>query len=1343
MEVNVSQSSTETGNKTVSQLQPLGPDQMLSESGTVRGIKGRVKEQIASNQSKVMIEGLIMKKQQPFARTPLSVFHKAENLDEVQASDHRTSLKRYGSQEAISTKENEDVMKRSNSLKSNQAAKQTDRKQKPRGKAPPPPQDKLKAKQPQQIQSKPADHQSTAAPEGHSVTIPAENNEILQQNSETLVKQTAPNFALTDKTITTTPDTAKKVPPKVKPKTARAKSKEAEDNTMVVPEAPPEAPPEVVHGQSKPHPSLSKRAKSESYIKRIPQGSPKTNKKPNAIIESSDDGQQVLVLSPAGGKTTNKDVSVRIFLPPPPPTLPPAQGSENNTKDGADNKIPVDIAPLSTNDSTNNKVCTVESTIASRLHSNVVTTGTTNNKEQKVDYNKTTLQQQKKDNLSDDDDLEIDSEMEAIKPLPRVLFQSREDLPPTPPGSPCDELEAAEMKMVESELHDGIDVVPPPPPLDDLNTDDVDEMIPPPDDFDPLSLPLPLLVDDEDDIFDIIPPPPSPSVGDDIIATTSAPPPSSIEDNTDATTTAPPPLSTTDDAIATMTAPPPPSLPLEDDINAVTTEFSSQPFEDDETFKDLPMELFSPLANDDVVGVPEGGHDDDDDDDDDEILLHLLPDDASLSESDTELPTTMTDNVASELENTEPDAIIDVEQEDEDDEVISQPDVKTENIITAELESTESEVSIEVEGKNSEDQNETAEIQQSQDELSNIIASLETMLQDEPQAYEEQVVDDTNTICTDRVQPSGDQVSAEIPTEALVDDSEDDVFKANLNQQPSNDINQTVTVTPQINTETTDIKPIATVPKLNTETTDIKPIATAPKLNTETTDIKPIATAPKLNTETTDIKPIATAPKVDTETTDIKPIATAPKVDTETTDIKPIATAPKVDTETTDIKPIATAPKVDTETTDIKPKAAAPLPVRAAPPPPPLPPIGKVKSPPKLVTSPTNNTTSPTRAKSPPPAVKPKPKRPISGSLAEEFQDELAEKLKRRQQKIHDWAKHDDKPKPPPQTAPTVFAKKPSATQARTSTTQARTAAQNTIPIVPNLQATSVPLMQGATSNTQHTTSPSGTQEQMEQFQLLQNQVLQQQILMLQQQLQQLQQQIPQGQMAGNSMMAMPQIMPQAGIGMQIPQVGTGMHTGGSGIQIPQAANLMQAPQLSTGMQVPMQQQNEIPMHNPAQTPTDGRTSNTLRMPKITTGLNASTDSESTCSESPPPPPATSPPPLDSSPYHDQVIRRGISKTTSDSALQQRPSSQVLRSRAFGEYEDLLDDILEEVREVDHDAVLKKVRITYSTTTGTLQNVYLASATAQSNRRRRTTHRDGIVISRGDEATTHQYDFIK
>ena len=61
----------------------------------------------------------------------------------------------------------------------------------------------------------------------------------------------------------------------MKPKTARAKSKEAEDNSMVVPEAPS---PVVVHGQSQPHPSLSKRAKSESHIKRIPQASSKTYK---------------------------------------------------------------------------------------------------------------------------------------------------------------------------------------------------------------------------------------------------------------------------------------------------------------------------------------------------------------------------------------------------------------------------------------------------------------------------------------------------------------------------------------------------------------------------------------------------------------------------------------------------------------------------------------------------------------------------------------------------------------------------------------------------------------------------------------------------------------------------------------------------------------------------------------------------------------------------------------------------------------------------------------------------------------------------------------------------------
>ena len=163
-----------------------------------------------------------------------------------------------------------------------------------------------------------------------------------------------------------TPDTAKKVPPKVKPKTARAKFKEAKDNSMVVPEAPS---PVVIHGQSQPYPSLSKRAKSESHIKRIPQASPK-HKKPSTIIESSNDGQQVLVLSPAGSKNANKDMSVRIFLPPPPPIFPPSQEQESENKriNGKDSKIPVDTTPVSTNNNS-------ESTVTSKLHINVVTSG--------------------------------------------------------------------------------------------------------------------------------------------------------------------------------------------------------------------------------------------------------------------------------------------------------------------------------------------------------------------------------------------------------------------------------------------------------------------------------------------------------------------------------------------------------------------------------------------------------------------------------------------------------------------------------------------------------------------------------------------------------------------------------------------------------------------------------------------------------------------------------------------------------------------------------------------------------------------------------------------------------
>lgn len=1113
MEFDDSQPPVQADNKTASsQPKELSPDQMVSESGTVRGIKGRVKEQIASNQSKLMLEGLMMKKQHPFTRTPLSAIHKAD------ASQMSNSLKRYSSQETISNKESEDVMQRSNSLKSNQSGTKSDGKQKPRGKAPLPPQDKARTKQPQQIQPKPVEHQPTATPEGQNVTIPAESNQTLQQNTEALIKQTTPLA------------TEKKVPPKVKPKTTRTKSKEAEDNTVVVPEAP-----KAFHLQSSPHPGLSKRAMSESQIKRTPQGSPRIDRKSTAVIESSEDGQKVLVLSPGGGKA-NKDTQVRIFLPPPPPVLPPCQEqeAENDTKPKDTNIITaVDNATIANTEITtvtDKRTGVVTNTVASQLQSDTTDFGPSSRKEQnnKTTKSRSPQQQKKGDHSSGNDDLEVDSEMEAIEPLPQVVFHPLQDLPPTPPGTPCNELEVAEIKMADSELNnddnnDDLDIVPPPPALDDLNIDITDGTIaplPPPDDFDPLSLPPPLPINDDD--FDIILPPPLSSTEDDIVTTTAAPPPLSTAD---------------DDAIVPITAPPTSSLFLEDDIIADTTEISSQPVEDDETFQDLPITMALPEVSDEAMAAIQGVYDNDD-----EIMLNLLPDDVNLSESDTELPAAVNENIASALESTEPDTIIDAAETDEDEKSISQPDVQAE-IITGELENTTSDTPVDVEPEKSV---EIAEVQQSQDDLSNIIASLETMLQDEPQSNEEQMVDDINASSLDWVQPYGDHVLVE----AAVDSSKEDTPKAVLDQPPSDALNQAVTITP----------------------------------------------------------------------------------------------------------------KPDKGTTDVKPKPVAPIPVRAAPPPPPLPPIGKVKTPPAM-TSPTKTATSPTKAKSPPPAVKPKPKRPVSGTLAEDFQDELAEKLKRRQQKIHDWTKHDEKPKSPTQTTPNIFPSVPS---------QARSAAYNTAPVKPNLHAKS---MQGAAApNAQHASSV-GTQEQMEQFQLLQNQMLQQQILQLQQQLQQLQQQIPAG---GNPMMALPQMMPQAGTGMQFPQVGTGM-------QFPQGTNLMQVPQLSTGMQMPMQQQNEIPM----QTAGGGGTFSTT---KSTTTM----DSENARSESPPPLPPTSPPPLDNSPNYDQVVRRGINKNVSDSALQQRPSSQVLRSRVFGEYEDILDDILEEVREVDHDTLLRKVSKTHT-----------------------------------------------
>jgi len=1170
MEANDSQSSPKADNKTVDTSQPhrlVAPDQVVSESGTVRGIKGRVKEQIASNQSKIMVQGL-MKKQQPFSRTPLAVIHKAGSLDQPQEANFKTSLRRSGSQEEVSNQESENVIKRSNSLKINEAEQQNDGKQKPRGKAPPPPQDKVKAKQPQQVEYKPLDHQSIIAPPQKHDTIPAGDSQVVHQNSETLTKQMAPNFSPTNKTITTTPDAGKKIPPKVKPKTVKTKSKEAEDEIMAVPKAPFEAPSVA---QSTRHPNLSKRAKSESHLKSLTKFSPKIDKKPAAIIESSDDGQQVLVLSPSGSKT-NKDTSVRIFLPPPPPVLPPCQEqeSENNTKHTQDYATTSNSERKSV---TNNKIGTTESTVASQSHSdNTITTDPTVNK---VEYNETDhglhpQQQQKNENVShlpSSNNLEVDSEMEAIEQLPHILFHSAEDLPPTPPGSPCNELESAEMKTMESELNgddddDDDDVVPPPPPMDDFNTDYTDGMIsplpPPPDDFDPLSLPPPLPLDDNigDDIFDIIPPPSS----------------SSIED---------------------------------DDITAATTEVSTQPFEDNEAFKDFSTKLSRQQAND---KAPEYGSDDEN------IMLNLLPDDVSSSESDAEQPVTLTENIISEVESTEPEtAAINVVQAD-DEKHVSQPDIKDESI-TGELESVKPELSVDAK---TEGHKETVEMQQSQDELSNIIASLETMLQDEPSSHEEEIVEDTEIklpSCTDWVEPYKDQ-----PTEASADDSKDDVLKTNGSKD---------SMLEDDSSKDDVLKANGSMLEDNSSKDDVL------KANLNQQPINNIG------------QTISVIPKVDTA-----------------------------------------------ETINAKPPPAAPLPVRAAPPPPPLPPIGK--TPQKMVTS-SNNTTSPTKAKSPPPAVKPKPKRPLSGPLVEEFQDELAQKLKRRQQKIHDWAKDDNKPKPPPQTAPTILATVPSATKTKTATL-------NTAPGMPNLQVTSGSSLQGTMPVAQLTTSPTGTQEQMEQIQLLQNQILQQQILQLQQQLQQLQQQMPQGQVAGNPAMTLPQIVPQAATGMQIPQVGIGMQTG-SGMEIPQAANFMQASQLNTGMQIPMQQQSGIPIHNPSLTTNDKRTINATNTPK-TAGLNTST-SDSTYSETPPPLPVTSPPPLD----YDQVTRRSLNKSISDPSLHQRPRSQVLRSKAVGEYEDALDDIMEEVREVDHNTVLRKVSTTHSANNCITKCSYIAATT--------------------------------
>ena len=370
----------------------------------------------------------------------------------------------------------------------------------------------------------------------------------------------------------------------------------------------------------------------------------------------------------------------------------------------------------------------------------------------------------------------------------------------------------------------------------------------------------------------------------------------------------------------------------------------------------------------------------------------------------------------------------------------------------------------------------------------------------------------------------------------------------------------------------------------------------------------------------------------------------------------------------------STAEAVKQETVAPNP---VPVPVRAAPPPPPLPPVGKPKLP-----------TSPTKAKSPPPTVKPKPKRPGSTVSVEEFQDELAAKLKRRQTKEQGWEGNTS------QAAATIKATQPSVTQPKritrplssiqTNVPKEQNNMQSTQSRVPNVQATPVPPVQGevpsmSMQNATGAGNVPGSQE--EQIQMLQNQI---QILQLQQQLQQLQQQQVAPGQTPNPMMAMPQL----GVpGMQMP----------AGMQMPQIGMAMQIPQSGTGMQqggTPLPTQMISPLVGTSKPPIPSNATNT----PVTTN-NTSTDSE-TRSESPPPLPSTSPPPLpttspppltDPNSPLDQLTYKTMNKTVSDSVLHQRPPSQALRSKAAGEYEDALDDILEEVREADHSTILRKV----------------------------------------------------
>jgi len=1087
-------SDKKSGNDTKSKANQ-DSSQVISESGTVRGIKGRVRQQIAaSNQTEIMLHGF-MKKQKSFTRTPLAVVHKSES-DEQPTVNKRVSLIRTGSHEDLSTQEPKQIFKRSNSQRVKtikQDESQEERKLKPRGRAPPPPQEKMKQKQLQQGDE-----------DRSTVTI--------TQVTETTFKQTEqpphspanqPDVEPVSETAATSgPEMVRKVPPKVKPKITRVKSKEAEDK--VASSTTPVIAADTVAQSVKSHPAaLSKRTKSESHIKAVSkQLSPNKDRKSSAAtIESSNDGRQVLVLCPSpppgSSKQDQPTSAVRIFLPPPPPTLPPCeeQESEENTEPTKSPKKDKTVKLVTTKQD--------QQLVGSDRYMT----------SQPSNTSKHALESQRPSAANEQDNTQ------AIEPLPHVVFDPSEDLPPTPPGTPHNELVSEETMLPGKDEEivapsnddeilvpgndDDIETVPPPPPMDDFSIDE--DSLPPPVDFDPSLLPPPLPGnDDEFDEAYIVPPPPS--TDDDSVIT--------------ALTDMVPSFEAVDDIL------------MSDDIPPESTPPWTPPISSEE-----PVDFEGDQGD---IGVP-----------------NIPPADALENKEDKIEKLKMAENIMGTT----------------DDMVVS-------DISEPPVESTEM-----------------------QDELNNIIASLQTIMQDQAESDGEEVVDDS--VLQTPPLSAWSQPPESPPKEPSPDESKNKAITQNVATSQDVVTSQDVITSQDIVTSQDVVTSQDTVTNQDVATT--QDVTTTQAVNSQDSASKQEIDHGK------------------------------------------------------EISSSVDAAKQETVT-------SKPTPVRAAPPPPPLPPVGKSTS--KLPTS-------PTKAKSPPPTVKPKPKRPGSQASIEEFQDELAAKLRKRQTKDQGWEGNTT------QTVPNTRAAQPSITQPKNITrkpiqTNVPKAQNSMQPSVPKAQANLVPPVQGAIPNMKvmGAGNVQGSQEQMEQIQMLQNQI---QILQLQQQLQQLQQQQVAPGQTPNPVMTMPQL----GVpGMQMPQIGMAM-------QIPQSGIGMQMPAgMQTGNGI---QPGGTPLPTQMTSPPVGNVTSTL----ITTNNTSDTQSDSPPplpTTSPPPLPTTSPPPLtDPNSSLDQLTHKTMSKAMSDSVLHQRPPSQILRSRAAGQYEDALDDILEEVREADHSAILRKV----------------------------------------------------